>query len=289
MTRPSSLALGAIAFGLVATIVISVVAWQWAVNVAPWRYGDTLIGMVDGVISSADASSNVVRVASGLFGRTSVKLIVAPDTEIVVGEELGQFASLEAGSRLRAVYEVRPEGLIARYVEVLTGSADGATRLGVLKRPRDAVHSSATVEPRPTVSRPASVTADEAVAERPAMAVTPRRQRQSSLKRNTLGQVPPPIVEHVTPPSAEGRCPEPPCPTTSPAADSPPASPVGRSTSPVVRSTSPEPIGPPLPSSPPPVEADVVPPPRDVPRPAPAPDLGDRTSIHAPGTRIESP
>ncbi len=273
MKRASPLTVGAIAFGLIATIVVSVVAWEWALNVAPWRYGDTLIGIVDGVISSADRGSSVVRVASGLFGRTSVTLIVAPDTEIVVGDELGQFASLEAGRRLRAVYEVRPDGLIARYVDILAGSTDGGSRLGLPKRPRDAVQSLATVEqrvePGATPSRSRATTPDEAAADGPRSPVASRRQRPPPQKRVISRPAPPPIVEHLTPPSADSRCPESPCPTASPVADSPP-------TSSAVGPTTREPIASPMRASAPPVEQGVVPP------GAPPPNLSEPVRIESP-------
>jgi len=64
----------------------------------------------------------VIRVSSGFLGLMSVELVVTPDTLIVVGDKEGGFGDLREGEHVIATYEVRPDTLWAKRVEVSPAS-----------------------------------------------------------------------------------------------------------------------------------------------------------------------
>jgi hypothetical protein len=88
------------------------------------------IGEADGWVMSANRSTNVVRISSSFLGLSSVRLMVTPETLIVVGDREGGFGDVSEGRRVRAAYEERPEGFRAKSIEVGTARAREREALG---------------------------------------------------------------------------------------------------------------------------------------------------------------
>jgi hypothetical protein len=84
-------------------------------------------GETRGWVQTLDPDTGFIRVSSGLFGLTSVVLQVTPDTLIVVGDKEGGFGDIRLGERVSAAYEIRPDGLQARRVDVLSPARDGGS------------------------------------------------------------------------------------------------------------------------------------------------------------------
>jgi hypothetical protein len=72
-----------------------------------------------GRVDTVDPRTRIIRVSSGVFGFTSVALVVGSDTIIVVGDKEGGFGDLREGEQVKAAYEVRRDVLQAKRVEVL--------------------------------------------------------------------------------------------------------------------------------------------------------------------------
>lgn len=90
--------------------------------------GASLVGEVlaeaRGRVVTVEPETGVIRVSSGFLGLLSVELVVTPETLIVVGDKEGGFANIREGKRVVATYEVRPDTLWAKRVEVVVqGSA----------------------------------------------------------------------------------------------------------------------------------------------------------------------
>jgi hypothetical protein len=69
-----------------------------------------------------EPETGVIRVSSGFLGLMSVELVVTPETLIVVGDKEGGFTNIREGERVVATYEVRPDTLWAKRVEVSPAS-----------------------------------------------------------------------------------------------------------------------------------------------------------------------
>lgn len=90
--------------------------------------GASLVGEVlaeaRGRVVTVEPETGVIRISSGFLGLMSVELVVTPETLIVVGDKEGGFANIREGKRVVATYEVRPDTLWAKRVEVFVqGSA----------------------------------------------------------------------------------------------------------------------------------------------------------------------
>ena len=82
--------------------------------------GQRVIGGVEGPVKSTDEHAQVVRVASGFLGLSSLPIVVTPETTIAVDGKLGWWGDLQRGLLVRVIYEVTPdERLVASRVEVL--------------------------------------------------------------------------------------------------------------------------------------------------------------------------
>ena len=84
--------------------------------------GASLVGEVlaeaQGRVEIVERAAGTIRVSSGFLGLMSVELVVTPETLIVVGDKEGGFGDLREGDRVIATYEVRPDALWAKRVEV---------------------------------------------------------------------------------------------------------------------------------------------------------------------------
>ena len=81
------------------------------------------IGAIEGAIKSTEADSGTVVLPHGFLGLASLPVVVTEDTHIAVGGKLGGFGDLERGQMVRIAYEVSPDGLVARRIEVLNSFA----------------------------------------------------------------------------------------------------------------------------------------------------------------------
>jgi hypothetical protein len=84
--------------------------------------GASLVGEVlaeaRGRVEMVEPETGVIRVSSGFLGLMSVELVVTPETLIVVGDKEGGFTNIREGEHVIATYEVRPDTLWAKRVEV---------------------------------------------------------------------------------------------------------------------------------------------------------------------------
>jgi hypothetical protein len=88
--------------------------------------GASLVGEVlaeaRGRVETVEPAAGIIRVSSGFLGLMSVELVVTSETLIVVGDKEGGFGDLREGGRVIATYEVRPDTLWAKRVEVSPAS-----------------------------------------------------------------------------------------------------------------------------------------------------------------------
>ena len=88
--------------------------------------GASLVGEVlaeaQGRVEIVERAAGTIRVSSGFLGLMSVELVVTPETLIVVGDKEGGFGDLREGEHVIATYEVRPDTLWAKRVEVSPAS-----------------------------------------------------------------------------------------------------------------------------------------------------------------------
>jgi hypothetical protein len=114
-----------VAAGLV--LAVALVAWPHLFSSGAGRLrpgpGGSLIGEAEGWVKSAEPSTSTIRVSSGFLGLSSVSLVVAPDTLIIVGGKEGGFGDMYEGRRVRAAYEERPDGFRAKSIEVVVDGA----------------------------------------------------------------------------------------------------------------------------------------------------------------------
>jgi hypothetical protein len=93
--------------------------------------GASLVGEVlaeaQGRVEIVERAAGIIRVSSGFLGLMSVELVVTPETLIVVGDKEGGFGDLREGERVIATYEVRPDTLWAKRVEVFAQSSSIAS------------------------------------------------------------------------------------------------------------------------------------------------------------------
>jgi hypothetical protein len=80
--------------------------------------GASLVGEARGWVEMVEPETGIIRVSSGFLGLRSVALVVTEDTLILVGEKEGGFGDIRQGERIVAAYEVGPDTLQAKRVEV---------------------------------------------------------------------------------------------------------------------------------------------------------------------------
>jgi hypothetical protein len=88
-----------------------------------WSMG-TAHGEAQGWVQMVEPDTGIIRVSSGFLGLVSIVLRVTPDTLIVVGDKEGGFGDIRPGERVNADYDVRPDALHARRVEVFLPGRD---------------------------------------------------------------------------------------------------------------------------------------------------------------------
>jgi hypothetical protein len=71
-----------------------------------------------GWVKTVEPETGFIRVSHGFLGLMSLALLITPDTLIVVGDKEGGFGDIREGGRVKAAYEVRPDSLQAKRVEV---------------------------------------------------------------------------------------------------------------------------------------------------------------------------
>lgn len=85
----------------------------------PERRGAASIGAIESAIKGTDSAAATVHLASGFLGVTSTPVVVTPDTRILIGGKIGGFGDLDRRQIVRVAYEVFPDRLVARRIEVL--------------------------------------------------------------------------------------------------------------------------------------------------------------------------
>ena len=95
---------------------------RWlASRLDPWLNPDApvLVGEAQGRVATVEPRARIIHLSSGFLGMMSIELVVTPDTLIVVGDKEGGFGDIREGGRVRAIYDVDRDALLARRVEVL--------------------------------------------------------------------------------------------------------------------------------------------------------------------------
>ena len=104
---------------VVAAVILAVS--RLVVPMVPGLVGEVL-AEARGRVEMVEPETGVIRVSSGFLGLMSVELVVTPETLIVVGDKEGGFTNIREGERVVATYEVRPDTLWAKRVEVAPAS-----------------------------------------------------------------------------------------------------------------------------------------------------------------------
>jgi hypothetical protein len=60
-----------------------------------------------GRVQIVEPGTGLIRVSSGFFGLASVKIVVTPETLIVVGDKEGGFGDIRDGGHVKAAYDAR--------------------------------------------------------------------------------------------------------------------------------------------------------------------------------------
>ncbi len=135
--------------------------------------GGSLSWEAEGWVKSATESTSSIRVSSGFLGLSSVTLVVPGNALIMVGGKEGGFDDLHEGRRVRAMYDVRPSGLLAKSIEVL-GDEPRSERPLPSAVPPEVSTGSRTTPPIPPETRhatenlaPAPPSADKQTGARP--------------------------------------------------------------------------------------------------------------------------
>lgn len=124
----STLVIAAVILGLGRLVVPMVPGLLSALerNLPLLSRGASLVGEVlaeaQGRVEIVERAAGIIRVYSGFLGLMSVELVVTPETLIVVGDKEGGFGDLREGEHVIATYEVRPDTLWAKRVEVSPAS-----------------------------------------------------------------------------------------------------------------------------------------------------------------------
>src|SRR5262245_18229868 len=73
----------------------------------PERHGNRMLGVIESVVKRVDRSAGVLHVASGVLGLGTLRLVVAPETTVIVGDKLGGLPDLERAWFVRVTYEAQ--------------------------------------------------------------------------------------------------------------------------------------------------------------------------------------
>ena len=132
--------------------------------------GDKVIAGIEGTVKATDRDTGILRVASGFLGLSSLPVVVTPETEVAVNGKLGGVADLDRGQIVRVAYEVLPDRLLARRVDVLDPVASTNGSLPQESDRMTPTVSAASAAPNETTSEAASAEAAPPV---PALPVEP--------------------------------------------------------------------------------------------------------------------
>jgi hypothetical protein len=117
--------LGVVAIVAVAVVLVDIFAGPFvflSTKLSPPELRDgARVGAIEGAIKGTEADSSTVLLPHGFLGLGSLPVVVTEQTRIAVGGKLGGFGDLEPGQMVRIAYEVSPDRLVARRIEVLNG------------------------------------------------------------------------------------------------------------------------------------------------------------------------
>ena len=169
--------------------------------------GDKVIAGIEGAVKATDRVSGTLLVASGFLGLGSLPLVVTPETEVAINGKLGGVDDLDRGQLVRVAYEVLPDQLLARRIDVLhrAASADAVTPPPISTRNPSAVEAASPPE---TVSPPAATVPGNSRAVSAPLELPPRRSetatvsptkrtpaRTSTLRGASSPSAPPPAAD----------------------------------------------------------------------------------------------
>jgi hypothetical protein len=145
----------------------------------PQPYGDKMMGGVEGPVKHTEVSTNIVGVASGILGLSSLPVVITPDTTISVNGKLGGFGDLRRGQHVRVAYEVRGEQFMAARIDVVDESSSQADAVPVVHDDDRQVEERLATEAAPPPTPDSAVQAAPSVmatAPPPAARATPWRR-----------------------------------------------------------------------------------------------------------------
>jgi len=84
---------------------------------------------IEGTVSKVDPAAKTVGVSTGFFGLLGATVRVAEETQIMVQGQPAVITEIKEGDRVKASYEVRDGGNIAKSIEVMPApkKASGTT------------------------------------------------------------------------------------------------------------------------------------------------------------------
>jgi hypothetical protein len=122
--------LGVVVVAAVAVVLVDIFAGPFvflSTKLSPPELRDGAhLGAIEGEIKRTEADSSTVLLPHGFLGLRSLPVVVTEQTRIAIGGKLGGFGDLEPGRMVRIAYEVSPDRLVARRIEVLDPNLSSA-------------------------------------------------------------------------------------------------------------------------------------------------------------------
>ena len=170
---------------------------------APEMRDGKLIGSIEGAIKRTDARTDTVRMPAGFLGLASLPLVVTLQTRIAVTGKLGGFGDLEPGQMVRIAYEVLPDRLLARRIDVLDGRGSDSALLSASESDDELPSSSASV----VTSEPSSSAATAPPSPAPVVARSPAvpPAPSASLSAARQHEVAASVTKRIAPPRVATR------------------------------------------------------------------------------------
>jgi hypothetical protein len=115
----AALSVAAVIIGAIQIAGPTLPGWR---EIVPFLTGASLLREARGRVDAIERDTQTIRIASGLFGMSSVALVVTEATLVVVGEKEGGFGDIQQGEPVVASYETGRRPLHATRVEVVVPS-----------------------------------------------------------------------------------------------------------------------------------------------------------------------
>ena len=151
----------------------------------PERHGDRMLGVIESVVKRVDRSAGVLQVASGVLGLGTLRVVVAPETTVIVGDKLGGLPDLERAYFVRVTYEAQAARMLAWRVDLIDREAHASDALvrHLIAEVGTVSTAAAVAAPDPAPSR--KVVSTPKAETSPPATTRPRPSAPASRKRET--------------------------------------------------------------------------------------------------------